>query len=449
MTRESWASRAGFILATVGFSVGLGNIWRFPYLLGENGGAAFLVVYLILAVFVGVPLFTAEICLGRATQATPIEGMQRLTGSRKNPWNLIGWFGVGAAFLILSYYQVIMSWVLSYLWRFAAGRYEDIQASAARGVFDRLAGDPVEVLLVTSVVMILLGIIVSKGLQKGVERTAKFLVPFLFILLAALAAYSILMPGAARGVEWLLTPDFSKLSASMVLAALGQVFFSVGVGMAAAFTYGSYLNPQESDVPGNAAIIVAADTLAALLAGFVMFPALFSVGVEPNVGPGLVFVSMLSVFTTIPGGEYLGATFFFLVTLAGITSGMALVEALAATVMETLALSRRRSVWGILVCAYLVGVPSALAFGPWSKVRILGRDVFELVDFVSGSVLLTLGGLLIALYTAYVWRFAQFREEANRGAGWLKIGRSWKPLVVVLVPTAVAVVLLSGLGLFG
>lgn len=449
MTRESWASRFGFIFATVGFSVGLGNIWRFPYLLGENGGAAFLVVYLILALFIGIPLFTAEICFGRSTQATPIQGMQKLTGTDGSLWNLIGWFGVGAAFLILSYYQVIMSWVLSYLGRFLTGGFSETAPSASSNVFSGVVANPVEVLVMTGVVSVVLGVIVSRGLEKGVERTAKLLVPFLFILLAALTAYSVLMPGAARGVEWLLSPDFSELTPSVVLAALGQVFFSVGVGMAAAFTYGSYLHPEKSDVPGNAAIIVAADTLAALLAGFVMFPALFAVGIEPDVGPGLVFVSMLSVFTSIPWGQFIGGAFFFLVTLAGITSGMALVEALTATVMESYGFRRKQSVWGILICAYVVGVPSALAFGPWSSIEIFGRDLFGLVDFVSGSILLTVGGLLIALYTAYKWGFELFREEANRGAGRLRVTGHWRPVVVIVVPVAVALVLMSGLGLLG
>lgn len=449
MTRETWAGRAGFVLATVGFSVGLGNIWRFPYLLGENGGAAFLLVYVVIAVVVGIPLFTAEVSLGRASRATPIEGMRKLTGSRGSPWNLVGWFGVGAALLILSYYQVIAAWILSYLGRFVTGQFGGVDPAAAAGVFDRLVADPVEVLALALVVALVLGGIVSRGLQRGIERVARLLVPFLFVALAVLAVYAMLLPGAGQGLRWLLTPDLDSITPSVVLAALGQVFFSVGVGMAAAFTYGSYLDPEDSDVPGNAAVVVAADTVAALVAGLVMFPALFAAGIEPDQGPGLLFVSMLGVFTSLPAGEWLGAAFFLLVTVAGLTSGMALLEAVAATAVETLGLDRRSAVWGSLAGTYLLGVPSALSFGPWTDVRVFGRSIFGLVDFVSGSVLLTATGLLIVLYTACSWGFDRFREEANRGAGRIRVTPGWKPLVTLVVPAAVAIVLLAGLGVVG
>lgn len=446
--RETWASRFGFVMATVGFSVGLGNIWRFPYLTGENGGGAFLVVYLGLAVLIGIPLFTAEVSLGRRTQLTPIAGMRSLTGGGPSPWNLIGWLGVLAAFLILSYYQLIMGWILAYLVRAVGGGFGGASLVDAGEAFSAFVSDPGPVLAYTAGMLALIGWIVSRGLRRGVELAAKWLMPILFCFLLLLAIGSATFEGAGAGLRWYLQPDFSVVDAGVVLTALGQVFYSIGVGMAAAFTYGSYLDPGDSDIPGSAATIVGFDTLAAFLAGLVMFPALFAFGLAPDVGPGLLFVSMSSLFAQAPGGSLVGALFFFLVLIAGLTSGLALVEALTATMMDSLGWERKRSLWALLALVFAAGTPSALSFGPWSDVRPFGMDLFTLVDFVSGSVLLTAGGLLIAFYTAYVWGFDAFRRTTNEGAGRVRVSGAWRPFIRWVIPIAVAAVALSSVGLF-
>ena len=449
MARERWRSRLGFIMATVGFSVGLGNIWRFPYLAGQNGGGAFVVIYLILALAIGVPLFTAEISLGRRAQRTPIAGMRALTGRARSPWNLIGWLGVIAAFLILSYYQLIMGWIGSYLLQAVSGGLGGASISVLEDRFSAFTADPVAVLVPTAVLMALTGAIVSRGVQAGVERAARLLIPVLFLFLLVLAVGSLRLEGSSRGLSWYLSPDFGAVDGGVVLAALGQVFYSIGVGMAAAFVYGSYLDRRKSDVPGGAAAIVAFDTLAAFLAGLVIFPALFAMGLEPDAGPGLLFVTMSGLFARLPGGALAGGFFFFLVLIAGLTSGMALLEALTATAMESLGWGRRRSLWTVLGLVYLTGIPIALGFGPWAEVRPFGRGLFDLVDFVSGSVLLALGGLLIALYTAWAWGFERFRDETNEGAGRLRVSAAWRPLVRWVIPVAVVLVILSGIGLLG
>lgn len=445
--RERWGSPLGFILATTGFSVGLGNIWRFPYLVGENGGGAFLLIYVLLAVLVGVPLFTAEMSLGRRAQATPLAAMRKLAG--RSPFRLIGWLGVGAAFLIMAYYQLIMGWIAAYFVRAFAGGYATGSVGAAAESFAAFTARPGEVLAYTIPVMLLAGLIITRSLRRGIERAARILMPILFFFLVGLGIVSLQFEGAWNGVRWYLTPDFSAVGPGTWLAALGQAFYSIGVGMIGAFVFGSYLHPRKSDIPGSAASIVAFDTIAAILAGFVMFPALFAFGMEPDQGAGLLFVTMAGLFGRLPAGEVAAAFFFLLVFVAGLTSGLALLEALTASAMDSLRWSRRRSLWTVLAIIVLSGVPLALGGGPWAAVRIGGRGLFELADYVSGNIFLTVGGLAISLYVATVWGFERFRAETNQGAGRFRITGAWGPVMRFIVPVAVGLVVLAGLGLLG
>jgi NSS family neurotransmitter:Na+ symporter len=445
MARESWSSRLGFILATAGFAIGLGNIWRFPYLAGTNGGGAFVVVYVVLAVLIGIPLITAEISMGRQAQATPIVGIRSLTGSPTSPWTLIAWFGLLAAFLIESYYFVILGWAAAYVVKTGTGGFAGAGTDQVSGAFTSFIGGTGEVLLYAVGVMLLTGFVVSRGLRSGVEAAAKWLMPVLFLFLILLAVRSLTLPGAMEGLAWYLKPDWSKVNAAMILTALGQVFFSVGIGMAAAFVYGSYLEPKRGDVPGGAATVVAFDTLAALVAGLVIFPAVFAFGLPPDSGPGLLFVTMTNVFAKAPGGSIVGAGFFLLVFIAGFTSVIAVLEGLASTVHETWGIRRPVAIWGILAALFVLGVPSALSFGPWSDVTLFGMDFFTLVDWVAVKICLPIGGLLIALYAAYKWGFARFQADTNVGAGRITVQNAWKPFMMVVIPVAVAIVTIVGL----
>ena len=446
--RERWGNQRGFLLATIGFSVGLGNIWRFPYLTGQNGGGAFLLIYLLLALLIGIPLFTAEISLGRRAQRTPAAGMRALAGDG-SPWRIIGWLGIAAAFLIMSYYQLIMGWITAHFVRAFGAGYQETDPSALAAAFDAFTARPLTVLAYTGSVMILIGLIVSRGLRGGLERAARLLIPILFFSLIALSIVGLRFEGASAGLRWLLWPDFSAVTAGTWLAALGQVFYSIGVGMAAAFVFGSYLDPEESDVPGNAAKIVAADTIAAVLAGLVIFPALFAFGLEPDAGPGLLFVTMSGLFARLPAGDVAAGSFFFLVFIAGLTSGLALVECLTATVMDTFGWPRGKSVWSLLGILFLAGVVIALGFGPWQGVQVAGRGLFDLADYISGNVFLTLGGLAISLYVGLAWGFDRFREDTNRGAGAFRVTAAWGPITRFVAPIAVGIVVLAGLGLLG
>ena len=445
--REQWSSRIGFILATAGFSIGLGNIWRFPYLAGENGGGAFLLVYVAFAIMIGIPLMTAEVSLGRKTQLTPIAGMVQLTGSRRSPWTLIGWFGIAAAILITAFYVMVIGWVAAYFVMLAGGGGGLGQTpDETRAVFDAYVATPGPNIGYSLLVLLLIAYVVSRGVTKGIERYAKFLMPLLVVLLVALTIRALTLPGAGAGLVWYLTPDFSALSGSSVLAALGQAFFSIGIGMAGAFCMGSYLNRRETDVPGNVALITAMDTGVAVVAGLLLFPALFAFGMDPDQGAGLLFVTMTSLFQQMPGGMVFGAAFFFLMLVAGFTSQVVVFECLVATVVDSLGLTRKRAVALCATGAFLIGVPVILSQGPWSHMRILGMSFFDFADTVSSDYLLGAGGLLISLWVVSKWGWSSFRDETNQGAGRVKVGAAWAPLVRFIIPVAVALVLLGGFG---
>ncbi len=434
-------------MATAGFAVGLGNIWRFPYVVGENGGAAFLIVYLAFAVLIGIPLMTSEISLGRKSQLSPIAGMRKLTGKAKSPWNLIGWMGVLTATVIQSYYIMLVAWIVGYFVMMATGRFAGASPEQIQSVYDGFVSRPLPVLGYSLLLVMLMGVVLARGLTKGLERVAKIAMPALFVLLLLLVVRSLTFPGAGEGLSWYLKPDFSKLTGNSLLAALGQAFYSIGIGMAGAFGFGSYLHAQRSDVPGNAVLVVGLDTAVAFIAGLAIFPALFAFGISPDSGPGLVFVTMPNLFGQMPAGQLFGIAFFFLVTLAAFTSAIALFEVLSATLRDLLQLSRTTSVVITLSAVFVLSVPIVLSQGPWSHIQIFGRDLFGLADHVTGTYMLAIGGLLIALYVAVVWGWSNFRDETNIGSGRIKINSTWKPFVRFIIPAAVGLVLLSGLGL--
>ena len=445
--RQTWSSRLGFVLTTAGFAIGLGNIWRFPYLTGVNGGGAFLFVYVICALVIGIPLMSAEISLGRKAQLSPIAGMIRLSGSTWSPWNLVGWLGCAAALFIQSSYVMLMGWIVGYLVMIVSGALEGASAEALAETYATFVSTPGPVIGYTLLVVLLLAVIISKGLRDGLERVSKVAMPLLFILVLGLSIRSLTFPGALRGLAWYLTPDFSAINAASLLAALGQSFFSIGIGMAAAFGFGSYLHPKQTDVPGSAALVVAADTLVAFLAGLMIFPALFSFGLEPDTGPGLLFVTMTNLFSQMPAGQWFGAVFFLLLILAAITSAAALHEVLTSTLTDLVGVRRRTANWLLAGVVALSSMPIILSQGPWSAIRVYEMDLFGLADWVSTNVLLPTSGLLLSLYVVFVWGFDDFRTDTNVGAGAIRVSAAWRSLVVFVIPVVVMVVLLAGLGI--
>jgi NSS family neurotransmitter:Na+ symporter len=444
MKRENWGSKFGFVMATAGFAVGMGNIWRFPYITGEGGGGAFILVYLIFAALIGVPLLVAEISLGRKAQLTPISGMNKLAGSSKF-WRSIGWVEIIAVVLIMAYYLMIMAWVAIYLVDFVTGRFGSLSPTEINSNFDILVATPTRVVGYSLAIAVLITFILSRGLQGGVEQVSKVFMPVLLIFFILLAAGANTFEGSSEGLKWYLSPDFSKINGKVILAALGQVFFSIGVGLAGGFVFGSYLDPKKSDIVGSVIIVVIIDTAIAILAGLIIFPALFAFGFAPDSGPRLLFVTMASLFSVVPFGRIIGAFFFFLVFIAGLTSILGLVESVASSFIDSFKFSRVKSVLIAISITFILCIPSILSFGPWSHVKILGLDFFQLTDFVSGSILLPLGGLLISLFVAYKWGFNDFMKETNEGTGRLKVTQSWHLLLKLIIPIVIIIILIYGI----
>ena len=445
--REAWASRFGFIMATAGFAIGLGNIWRFPYLTGTNGGGAFLLVYVLFSILIGIPLLSAEISMGRKAQLTPLAGMTSLTGSAWSPWNLIAWLGMAAAVLIQSYYLMLIGWIIGYFRMIVTGQLATVPPDRLAATYEAFIGTPGPVIVYTMLVIVFLALIARRGLRRGLERVGIYAMPVLFVLLLLLAIRSLTFPGSWKGLVWYLTPDFSAINGRILLEALGQAFYSIGIGMATAFGLGSYLHREDSDVPGNAALVVACDTFVAFLAGLVIFPALFAFGLEPDTGPGLLFVTMTNMFARMPAGSVFGGAFFFLLILAAITSAAALFEVLTTTLTDLTRLRRRTATWLLAGMFGLLSTPVILSLAPGSSLRVLGMNLFDFADVASGRYLLPLGGLMLALYVAFVWGFDRFRDDTNVGAGRVRVTAAWRPLMVFLIPVAVAFVLLAGAGI--
>jgi NSS family neurotransmitter:Na+ symporter len=371
--------------------------------------------------------------------------MRALNGKRSF-WNFLGWLGVFSALLILSYYIVVLGWTLSYFLKALSGQLIVSSSVEAGRRFTEYVSTPELVALHTAVVLSILALVVAIGLRKGIEKTCRLLLPILFLFLLVLAVRSLSFEGALEGLSWYLTPRFSVLNGTIVLAAMGQAFYSIGVGMAAAFAYGSYLDPETSDVPGNALLIVVLDMSAAFLAGLVIFPALFAFGLSPDAGASLLFVTMSRLFAEVPAGNLLGGSFYFLILLAGITSGIGLLEAVTASIMDLRKIGRRVATLLAVMIAALLSLPAILSSGPWSTIRFWEKDLFQLVDFISGNITLPLGAFLLAIYLAFVWGFRQFRSDANVGSRQIKVSRWWKPAIYFLLPSSLTLILLKGWG---
>ncbi len=441
--RGQWGSRFGYIMAAAGFSIGLGNIWRFPYLVGVNGGGAFVLVYILICILIGIPLFYMEVSLGRKTQLNPVKGMRSLT-KKGSPWVAFGWLGVLAAFLILTYYFQIMGWVIAYLVKMITGQLSlGNNPEAYKAIYDGLMANPVELTIYTLVGMIAVGIISAKGLNSGLEKACKFMMPALFIMLVLLAIRSLTLPGAFEGVKWYLSVDFSKITPDVLLTALGQAFFSIGIASGGAFIYGSYLQ-KDSNIPVDGLSVVAFDLIAALIAGFVIFPAVFARGLEVDSGSGLLFITMSNLFSQIPLGRLFGSIFFLLILFAALSSGLGYLEPVSITISELANKSRAKSVWISLIAIFVVGFPAIMAQGPWSTIKVLGRNFFDLADYISGNIMMPLGAIVLIFFVLFKWKFSGFQEEVNTGANKFKVTNIWKPVAMVLIPVSLVIIFVTG-----
>lgn len=446
--REHWGTRIGFIFAASGSAIGLGNIWKFPYLVGENGGAAFILLYLICVLIVGLPVVIAEILIGRTAQKNPVGSFREL--SHNNPfWITIGGLGVFTGLLILSYYNVIAGWCLGYVVESIKGSFRNISEPRMAGeLFRALSSQPGWTISYYAVFMILTVSIIHAGVVKGIERASKFLMPALFFLIIVLVIRGITLRGAEAGIRYLVKADFSTISRKTFLITLGQAFFSLSLGMGALLTYGSYMSRQDN-IPTSALGIVILDTLVAILAGFMIFPAVFAMGMEPEQGSSLIFNILPVVFNSISGGYLFRIIFFILLSLAALTSTISLLEVIVTFIVDEFHLTRKKTALIFGTVVFILGIPSAMSFCGWEDLTVMSLSCFNFVDFISSNIFLPFGGICIALFVGWFWGTKKSIPHLLEGADTIPkyFISIWSFIIRFVTPVLILIVFLRGLGI--
>ncbi|MBX3501494.1 MAG: sodium-dependent transporter [Alphaproteobacteria bacterium] len=440
--REQWASRTGFMLATIGGAVGLGNIWRFSYVAGENGGAAFLLVYVVFVALIGVPLVIAELSIGRHARADAVAAFGSAQGSER--WRLVGWLGVLAATLMLSYYAVIAGWALKYFAGAATGGLWRVTGAEFGGYFRRVISDLGQPVAWQAATLLIAMFIVVGGVQAGIERVNRLLVPFLAIIIVVLAGYALSLPGSAAGVRFLFAPDWTALGEPKVYAAaLGQAFFSLGLGVAFFVTYGSYM-PRTFPLSASAGVIAVGDTLFAIVAGLAIFPAVFALQGNAAAGPELAFITLPRVFVEMPAGTIVGIVFFGLLAMAAVTSMVALLEIPVASLVHRLGWPRWRATAVMGAFVFVIGLPSAMSYGTLAELRIGSRAILDAIDQGVSVFLLPAVGIGTALFAG--WRLDKALVLAQADLGASRLGIVWLWLVRLVVPVMTLAILLQSVG---
>jgi neurotransmitter:Na+ symporter, NSS family len=439
--RGLWASRMGFILAASGSAIGLGNVWKFPYITGQNGGGAFVLVYLACIFVIGMPIMLSEFTLGRKTQLNPVGAFKQLAPG--SLWNLAGFMGVLAGFLILSFYGVVGGWTLAYIVKSITGSSVHFSSPKEAGeFFGAFIANPGEITFYHFLFMSLCVGVVIKGVHGGIEKACDILMPTLLLILFLLMLRALTLDGAMAGVEFYLKPDFSKITPEVILIALGQAFFSLSLWMGAMLTYGSYL-PKEENLISATFYVVLFDTMIALLVGMVIFPAVFAMGMEPAEGPSLVFSVLPAVFSEMPMGNAVSVVFFILLLIAALTSGISLLEVVVAYFIDEKGWPRKKAVLVMGAIIFAMGVPSGLSFGIWADVKLFGMTFFDHADNIASNYLLPLGGMMTAIFIGHIWGTDSAQSEIERHKTrfhWVKV---WAFLIRYVTPVAVAVVFLA------
>jgi NSS family neurotransmitter:Na+ symporter len=446
--RGGFSSSFGVLAATLGSAVGLGNIWKFPSLTGANGGAGFLLVYLLATLVIGLPVMIAEITMGRQAKANPITALQKLA-PKGQPWWIIGASGMLAAFLILSFYSEVVAWVFAYVFKAIGGSILSSDRAVTEAAFGALISDPLQSLLWQWAVLVFIGGILLLGVTKGIEGLAKKLMPLLFLLLLLLCAVSLSLDKAREGLAFLFNPDFSKITASVILTAMGLAFFKLSLGMGTMMTYGSYFR-DDQNIPLTTVRVMAADLCVSMLAGIAIFPAVFSFGFAPSAGPALVFITIPAVFSQIPGGQLLMIAFFVLTAVAATGAMLSLMEVPVVILHERLGWSRPKATLITIAGLMAIGSSCALTNSTLKDFKLFGLSMFDLFDFVSSNLLLPAGGILLAVFVGWIWGRDNFtRALSNNGtldnAGTARVVFA---LLRYVSPVLILLVMLKGLKLF-
>lgn len=449
MKRENFQSRLGFLLVSAGCAIGIGNVWRFPYVAGQNGGGLFVLFYLLFLLTMGVPVLTMELAVGRASRKSAVQGYQALEkpGSK---WHIHGWFCVAGCYLLMMYYTTVAGWMLDYFVRFLTGSFTGLDAAAISGAFGQMLQSPAEMTLFMALVVVLGFAVVSFGLQKGLERISKFMMTALLLLILMLAVNSCLLPGAGEGLSFYLLPSLSRAMEqglfSVITAAMNQAFFTLSLGIAAMEIFGSYMT-RENTLTGEAVRICLLDTFVALMSGLIIFPASFSFGVQPDAGPSLIFVTLPNVFAGMRGGRFWGTLFFLFMTFASFTTVISVFENLIANCIDMFGWGRKKAVIANCVFLLLASMPCLLGYNVLSGVHLIGgRDVLDTEDFLVSNLLLPLGSLVYLLFctTRWGWGFDNYLAEANAGEG-LKLSAKLKPFFQFVLPALILLIFISGL----
>ena len=449
-SRANFGSKLGVILASAGSAVGLGNIWRFPYETGNHGGAAFILVYIGCVLFFGIPIMIAEFSIGRHSRSNTARAYQKLAPGTH--WRWVGRMGVLAGFLILGYYSVVAGWTLDYIVQAAANSFAGQTADGFIAAFNELTANPWRPAMWMLTFMLITHFIVVKGIEKGIEQSSKIMMPMLFILLIILAICAISLPGASNGIKFLLQPDFNKVDGNVLLGAMGQAFFSLSLGMGCLCTYASYFR-KDVNLPKTALNVGLIDTMVAILSGFIIFPAAFSVGLQPDAGPSLLFITLPNVFQQAFGGVpwlaiILSIMFYLLLALAALTSTISLHEVATAYLHEEFDMTRRKAAILVTTGCSVLGVLCSLSLGVGKELTIFGMTLFDFFDFLTAKIMLPLGGFFIAIFTGwFLDKHIVWEEVSNNGTLKRSIYRSWLFLLKYVAPIGIAFIFVNELGL--
>ncbi|NPD92182.1 MULTISPECIES: sodium-dependent transporter [Bacteroidales] len=446
--RAKFGSKIGVILATAGSAVGLGNVWRFPYMTGENGGAAFIICYVFCIVVLGLPCMISEFVIGRNARSNTARAYHKLGG--RSPWMVIGYLGVLTGFLITGYYAVVSGWCLQYIYASVSGCLHG-NPQFIRDYFVSFETDPLKPILCTIIILAITHMIISRGVKRGIEKASKMMMPTLFVLLLFIVIMSCMLPGAGRGISFLLKPDFDKMNSDVLLGALGQSFYSLSIGMGCLCTYASYFS-KETNLAGSAVKIGVIDSLVAILAGLMIFPAAFSVGVEPDSGPSLIFITLPNVFhqafSSVPAvGDAVAVMFYALLSLAALTSLISLHEVSTAFLSEELKISRSRGALIVTVLCTAVGVFCSLSIGGYEGLQLFGRSLFDVFDFVTGQVFLPVVGFLTCIFVGWFLPGQLVRDEfTNYGTLKGSFYRLYIFSVKIVCPVCIVLIFLHQFG---
>lgn len=449
MKRESFKSRLGFILVSAGCAIGIGNVWKFPYVAGANGGGIFVLFYLLFLLIMGVPVLTMELAVGRASRKSAVLGYKELE-PKGSKWHIHGWFCVVGCYLLMMYYTTVAGWMLGYFVKFLNGSFEGVAAETTDAVFDAMLADPKEMTL-WMVIIVLAGFVVcSFGLKNGLERISSVMMIGLLGLIVVLAVNSCTLDGAIEGVKFYLLPDFERAAeqgiGTVITAAMNQSFFTLSLGIAAMEIFGSYMS-KDNTLTGESIRICVLDTFVAMMSGMIIFPACFSFGVQPDAGPSLIFITLPKVFVNMPGGRLWGALFFLFMTFASFTTVIAVFENLLATCIDNFGWNRKKAVLINAIFILVASIPCVLGYNLWSEVRLIkGMDILDSEDFIVSNLLLPVGSLVYLLFcvTKWGWGFDNYLAEVNTGEG-LKMSRKLKPYFQFVLPILILVILVRGL----